>query len=129
MTITQEQADWFGETFDSLVANVGKAVLGKQEAVQLAVTCLLADGHLLLEDVPGTGRRASLAKSLANTVAGTQSRLQFTPDLLPSDVTGATIYNQRTAEFEFHKGPCSPRSCWSTRSTGHRPRRNRRCSR
>lgn len=104
MTITQEQANWFGETFASLVANVERAVLGKREAVELAVVCMLSEGHLLLEDVPGTGK-TSLAKALANTVQGTQSRLQFTPDLLPSDVTGATIYNQRTGEFEFHRGP------------------------
>lgn len=102
--ITQEQASWYQSTFDDLVGNVGKAVLGKKEAVELAVLCLLSGGHLLLEDVPGTGK-TSLAKALANTVAGTQSRLQFTPDLLPTDVTGTVIYNQRTTEFEFHKGP------------------------
>ena len=104
MSITQEQAQWFGETFSNLVENVSGAVLGKPQAVSLAFTCLLSEGHLLLEDVPGTGK-TSLAKSLANTVQGTQSRIQFTPDLLPSDVTGATIYNQRTSEFEFHQGP------------------------
>lgn len=104
MTITQEQASWFGATFADLVANVSAAILGKSEAVSLAVTCLLSEGHLLLEDVPGTGK-TSLAKALANTVAGSQSRIQFTPDLLPSDVTGATIYNQATTEFEFHRGP------------------------
>ena len=104
MTITQEQTTWFAETFDALVSNVETAVLGKRRTVELAVTCLLSGGHLLLEDVPGTGK-TSLAKSLANTIEGTQSRLQFTPDLLPSDVTGATIYNQRTGEFEFHPGP------------------------
>ncbi len=104
MTVSQEQATWFEETFGNLVGNVEHAILGKNEAVALAITALLSDGHLLLEDVPGTGK-TSLAKSLANTVHGTQSRLQFTPDLLPSDVTGATIYNQQTGDFEFHKGP------------------------
>ncbi|MBX3313682.1 MAG: MoxR family ATPase [Actinobacteria bacterium] len=104
MTITQDQAGWFGDTFANLTDNVSEAVLGKPDAVRLAVACLLSGGHLLLEDVPGTGK-TSLAKALANTVAGSQSRLQFTPDLLPSDVTGATIYNQATTEFEFHPGP------------------------
>ncbi len=104
MTLTQEQANWFNETFTSLVANVEQAVLGKRRAVELAVTTMLTGGHLLLEDVPGTGK-TSLAKALAHTVQGSQNRIQFTPDLLPSDVTGATIYNQRTSEFEFHKGP------------------------
>ena len=104
MPITQEEAAWFTQTFDSLVSNIAQAVLGIREAIELAITCLLSDGHLLLEDVPGTGK-TSLAKSLANTVQGSQSRVQFTPDLLPSDVTGATIFNQRTSEFEFHPGP------------------------
>jgi MoxR-like ATPase len=86
------------------VGNVDTAVLGKNDAVRLAVTCMLSEGHLLLEDVPGTGK-TSMAKALANTVKGSQSRIQFTPDLLPSDVTGATIYNQQTGAFEFHPGP------------------------
>jgi MoxR-like ATPase len=104
MTMTNDQAAWFAETFAKLVANVEQAVLGKTHAVRLALTCLLSDGHLLLEDVPGTGK-TSLAKALANTVQGSQSRIQFTPDLLPSDVTGVTIYDQRNGQFEFHKGP------------------------
>ena len=104
MTITHEQAAWFADTFAKLVSNVEQAVLGKRKTVQLALTCLLSDGHLLLEDVPGTGK-TMLAKALANTVQGTQTRIQFTPDLLPSDVTGVTIYNQQNGTFEFHKGP------------------------
>lgn len=104
MAITNEQATWFAETFAALATNVEKSVLGKRSTVELALTCMLTEGHLLLDDVPGTGK-TSLAKALANTVQGTQSRLQFTPDLLPSDVTGATVYNQRTGEFEFHPGP------------------------
>src|SRR6478735_7662691 len=104
MTISEEQAQWFAETFGLLVGNIEHAVLGKRQTVQLALTCMLSDGHLLLEDVPGTGK-TMLAKALANTVQGTQTRIQFTPDLLPSDVTGVTIYNQQTGAFEFHKGP------------------------
>jgi MoxR-like ATPase len=104
VNIAQEQAAWFAQTFDRLVANIGQAVVGKQHVVRLALTCLLSEGHLLLEDFPGTGK-TSLAKALANTVQGSNSRIQFTPDLLPSDVTGVTIYDQHKQVFEFHPGP------------------------
>jgi MoxR-like ATPase len=104
MTIDQSQATWFADTFSKLVSNVEQAVLGKPHAVRLAFTCLLSGGHLLLEDVPGTGK-TMLAKALANTVQGSHTRIQFTPDLLPSDVTGVTIYNQQTGRFDFHRGP------------------------
>ena len=104
MTMTTEQSAWFADTFDALVANVGQALLGKDHVVRLALTCMLAEGHLLLEDAPGTGKTA-LAKAIAATVQGTHSRIQFTPDLLPSDVTGVTIYDQNTHEFSFHPGP------------------------
>jgi MoxR-like ATPase len=102
--VTPEEATWFADTFDKLVANVEQAIVGKDEVIRLALTCLLTGGHLLLEDVPGTGKTV-LAKAIANTVHGSQSRIQFTPDLLPSDVTGVTILNQQTHEFEFHPGP------------------------
>jgi MoxR-like ATPase len=102
--MTPEQAGWFSDTFGRLVANMEEAIVGKSHVIRLALTCLLSEGHLLLEDFPGTGK-TSLAKSLANTVQGTSSRIQFTPDLLPSDVTGVTIYDQRAGKFEFHPGP------------------------
>ena len=104
MAVTQEQADWFAGAFAQLVANVDKAILGKEHSIRLVITAMLSGGHVLLEDVPGTGKTV-LAKALANTVEGTQSRIQFTPDLLPSDVTGVTIYDQSTGRFEFHPGP------------------------
>ena len=103
-TMTREQAAWFAETFTRLVDNVGTVVLGKDEVIRLAFTAMLAEGHLLLEDAPGTGK-TQLAKSMGATVQGTNHRIQFTPDLLPSDVTGVTVYDQKTGEFEFHKGP------------------------
>lgn len=104
MSMTVDQARWFSETFGSIVANIERAILGKQQIVRLAISCMLAEGHLLLEDYPGTGKTA-MARAMAQTVQGTHSRIQFTPDLLPSDVTGVTVYDQKTQEFEFHKGP------------------------
>ncbi|MGX1695449.1 AAA family ATPase [Microbacterium keratanolyticum] len=104
MTMTAEQAAWFQGTFQRLVDNVDKALQGKREIVSLVLSSMLAEGHVLLEDAPGTGK-TSLAKALAATVQGTNSRIQFTPDLLPSDVTGVTIYDQQSHTFEFHRGP------------------------
>jgi MoxR-like ATPase len=104
MTMTTEQAEWFSGTFEKLVANVGQAVLGKAHVIRLTFTAMLAEGHVLFEDAPGTGK-TSLARALAATVQGSNNRIQFTPDLLPSDVTGVTIYDQKSQKFEFHKGP------------------------
>lgn len=104
MSLTAEQTEWFSQTFARLVANVEQAIVGKTEVVQLSFIALLAEGHLLLEDYPGTGK-TSLARAIAQTIQGNHHRIQFTPDLLPSDVTGVTVYDQRTQEFEFHKGP------------------------
>ena len=104
MALTQDNAAWFADTFARIVDNVGQALLGKRDVVRLALTTMLAEGHLLLEDAPGTGKTA-LARALAATVQGTHSRVQFTPDLLPSDITGVTIFDQKTGEWTFHPGP------------------------
>ncbi|HMM94891.1 MAG: MoxR family ATPase [Micrococcales bacterium] len=104
MTVSTDQAAWFSQTFGAMVANVDKAVLGKEHVIRLALTCMLSEGHLLLEDYPGTGK-TQLARAMAGTVKGTNSRIQFTPDLLPSDVTGVTIYDPNSKVFEFHEGP------------------------
>ncbi len=84
--------------------NIAKVIVGKNDVIKLVTTVLLAGGHVLLEDVPGTGKTV-LAKSLARSVAGNFRRIQFTPDLLPSDVTGTSVFDQQKLEFEFKQGP------------------------
>ncbi|MHB0871454.1 MAG: AAA family ATPase, partial [Chloroflexota bacterium] len=84
--------------------NVGRVVVGKEESVTLMMVALLCEGHVLLEDVPGLGK-TTLAKSMARSLGLTFQRIQFTPDLLPSDVTGISYYNQREQQFQFRPGP------------------------
>src|SRR5690554_4321937 len=104
MSMTPEQASWFADIFNRLVANVDQVLLGKTFVIRLSFTALLSEGHLLLEDYPGTGK-TSLARAIAQSVEGTSSRIQFTPDLLPGDITGVSIYDQKSSAFEFHSGP------------------------
>lgn len=89
---------------DLLISNVEKAVIGKHEVVKLIVTALIASGHVLLEDVPGVGKTL-VAKSIAKSIDGSFKRVQFTPDLLPTDITGVSVYNQKKSEFEYVEGP------------------------
>jgi len=89
---------------DALIDSVGRIVRGKNDEIRLALCCLLTEGHLLLDDVPGTGK-TSLAKAIAGSIAGTWKRVQFTPDLLPTDITGVNVFDQRTNEFDFRHGP------------------------
>jgi MoxR-like ATPase len=89
---------------DRVVENIEKVIVGKKDSVRLTVVGLLCQGHLLIEDVPGTGK-TMLAKSLARSLGCSFNRIQFTPDMLPSDVTGVSIFNQKAQEFEFRPGP------------------------
>jgi MoxR-like ATPase len=104
VTISQDEATRFAEIFARITDNIEKAVLGKPEVIELVVAAMFAEGHVLLEDAPGTGK-TQLAKALAATVQGTHNRIQFTPDLLPSDITGTETYDQHADRFHFHEGP------------------------
>lgn len=89
---------------DTIIGNVGQVIIGKRSEIRQTVLGLLCDGHILIEDVPGVGK-TMLARALAKSIGCTFNRIQFTPDMLPSDVTGVSVYNQKTMEFEFRPGP------------------------
>ena len=97
-------ADQVASVFHALIDNVESIVRGKAESIRMALCCLLTEGHLLIDDVPGTGK-TSMAKAIAGSIAGSWKRVQFTPDLLPSDVTGVMVFDQRTSSFSFRQGP------------------------
>ena len=93
----------FADRFDSIVDNIENVISGKEDAIRLSLVTMVAEGHLLIEDVPGVGK-TSLAKALAASLDGVYNRIQFTPDLLPSDVTGVMVYNRNSGSFEFRHG-------------------------
>jgi MoxR-like ATPase len=122
---------FFTERMDRLRAEVGKVLVGQKAVVDGVLTCLVADGHVLLEGVPGLGKTL-LVRTLAQCLGLTYRRIQFTPDLMPADIVGTHILNEDESgrrKMEFQHGPSSPRSCSPTRSTAPRPRRSPRCSR
>src|SRR5690606_33990375 len=98
-----EDLTWYRTSFATIVRNVAKVIRGKQDAISLAVLALIAEGHVLIEDVPGVGKTL-LAKSIARSIDCTFQRIQFTPDLLPSDVTGVSVFDRTTSRFIFRPG-------------------------
>jgi MoxR-like ATPase len=113
---------------DSILDEVERVVIDKRPVLELALCALLADGHVLIEDYPGLAKTL-LARAFAAVTGVRFSRVQFTPDLMPSDVTGSSIFNQRTGEFEFRPGPVFTNVSSRTRSTAHRQRPRLRCLR
>jgi MoxR-like ATPase len=101
----RDSVDWerFAREFGSILENIKQVVQGKEQEVKLALACLLAEGHLLIEDVPGVGK-TMLAKSIARSIDCSFRRIQFTPDLLPTDITGVNVFNQERGDFEFKPG-------------------------
>lgn len=102
--LTTEEAQVVAQQAHALMEAIEQVILGKTRTLRLVVIGLLSRGHLLIEDIPGVGK-TTLAKTVARAIGGQFRRIQFTPDLLPADVTGSTIFNQKTAQFEFYRGP------------------------
>ena len=127
MTARQSAVPVGVEKIAALERSLSAVIRGKEEAVRLAVVCLLARGHLLIEDVPGVGK-TTLGHTLARSIRCEFHRIQFTSDMLPSDVLGVTVYNAHTEEFEFKAGPVFSNILLATKSTAPRPKRSQRCS-
>jgi MoxR-like ATPase len=104
VSVTPEQLQWFGDRYRAITDNIEQVIQGKPDTIRRVVTCLLSGGHVLIEDVPGVGKTL-LAKSLACSIDCTFQRVQFTPDLLPSDVTGVSVWDREAGSFVFRSGP------------------------
>jgi MoxR-like ATPase len=104
VAVTSDDLAWFDERFRTVADNIELVIQGKRETVELVTACMLSGGHALLEDVPGIGKTL-LAKSLARSIDCTYQRIQFTPDLLPSDITGVSVWDREASQFVFRSGP------------------------
>jgi len=104
VSLSHEDLAWFGTQFESVTANIERAIQGKRQTIELVVSSLVAEGHVLIEDVPGVGKTL-LAKALARSIDCTFQRIQFTPDLLPTDVTGVSVWDRERNTFTFRPGP------------------------
>ncbi|MEO0312825.1 MAG: hypothetical protein RL140_55 [Actinomycetota bacterium] len=104
MALSKKQQEEFQKLFDAIVGNVETSLFGKRHVVELVLATMISEGHVLLEDVPGTGKTA-LARAISESIEAKYSRIQFTPDLLPTDITGIEVYNQKKESFEFQEGP------------------------
>lgn len=104
MSLTPEELSWFGDQYETVTENIERVIQGKRETIQLVVSSLVAEGHVLIEDVPGVGKTL-LAKALARSIDCSFQRIQFTPDLLPTDVTGVSVWDRELGSFNFRAGP------------------------
>ena len=105
---------------------LSRVIVGQNQAIDLALVTLLAGGHALIEGVPGVGKTL-LVKTLARAVAGEFQRIQFTPDLMPADITGTSVFDLKTQEFRLVRGPIFTNFCWRTKSTALPPKHNPLC--
>lgn len=101
--VANDEITTYQDSFESVVSNIGRVIRGKRDVIELTVACLVAEGHLLIEDVPGVGK-TQLAKSLARSIDCSFNRIQFTPDLLPSDITGVSVWDRELSQFDFKPG-------------------------
>ena len=113
-------------TCNKIFENISRVVVGKERTIELLLVALIAEGHILLEDVPGVAKTL-MAKCLAKSIGGTFNRIQFTPDLMPADITGFNVWDQNSASSLSTRGRSSHTSCWPTKSTVPFPARNQAC--
>lgn len=125
--LISEEIERESQSIYRLSEEINKVIVGQEKMVESLMVGLLANGHILLEGVPGLAKTLAI-KTLSDAVNGSFSRIQFTPDLLPADVVGTLIYNIRENQFDIKKGRSSPISCWQTRSTVHPQKYSRHCS-